>query len=75
MKKPKSALEIFQFNYNKNGEQFITLTGMARGLSANGEYEKALEYADKALVLAPNDAGKQAILGMINKLKNGQDIN
>jgi hypothetical protein len=30
-------LEIFQFNYNKNPNQFITLTGMARGLFANRE--------------------------------------
>ncbi|HEX9963066.1 MAG TPA: DUF2911 domain-containing protein, partial [Pyrinomonadaceae bacterium] len=36
-KKPKAALEVFQFNYGKHPNQFITLTGMARGLSANGE--------------------------------------
>src|SRR5829696_275348 len=39
--KPKAALEVFQFNYNKNPDQFITLIGMARGLSANGEYARA----------------------------------
>ncbi|MEO5984709.1 MAG: DUF2911 domain-containing protein [Ferruginibacter sp.] len=75
LKKPKTALEIFQFNYTKNGEQFITLTGMARGLSANGDDTKALEYATKALPLAPNDTNKQAILEIIKRLKTGQDIN
>ncbi len=74
-KKPQAALEVFQFNYNKNPNQFITLTGMARGLSANGEYAKALEFANKALPLAPNDSNKQAVQAMIEKLKAGKDIN
>lgn len=74
-KKPRAALEVFQFNYNKNPNQFITLTGMARGLSANGEYAKAMEFANKALPLAPNDSGKQAVQAMIEKLKAGKDIN
>ena len=74
-KKPQAALEVFQFNYNKNPNLFITLTGMARGLSANGEYAKALEFANKALPLAPNDANKQAVQAMIDKLKAGKDIN
>ena len=74
-KKPKLAMEVFQFNYNKNPNQFISLTGMARGLSANGEYEKALEFANKALPLAPNEANKAAVQSMIDKLKTGKDIN
>ena len=68
-------MEVFQFNYNKNPDQFITLVGMARGLSAIGDGPKALEYANKALPLAPNDANKQAVQGMIDKLKAGKDIN
>lgn len=74
-KKPQAALEVFQFNYNKNPNQFTTLTGMARGLSANGEYVKALDFANKALQLAPNDSGRQAVQAMIEKLKAGRDIN
>jgi len=74
-KNPKTAMEVFQFNYNKHPDQFITLAGMARGLSANGEYAKAVEFANKALVLAPNDASKQTIRSMIDKLKEGKDIN
>ena len=74
-KKPKAALEVFQFNQNKNPNHFITLTGMARGLSANGDYLKALEFANKALPLAPNDANKQVVAAMIEKLKAGKDIN
>lgn len=74
-KKPQAALEVFQFNYNKNPNQFTALMGMARGLSANGDYGKALEFANKALPLAPNDANKQAVQTMIEKLKAGKDIN
>ena len=74
-KNPKAAMEVFQFNYDKNPNQFAALVGMARGLSANGEYAKALEFANKALPLAPNDANKQAVQAMIEKLKAGKDIN
>jgi tetratricopeptide (TPR) repeat protein len=74
-KKTQAALEVFEFNYNKNPNQFITLVGMARGLSARGEYAKALEFASKALLLSPNDANKQAVQTMIEKLKAGKDIN
>jgi tetratricopeptide (TPR) repeat protein len=74
-KKPHAALEVFQFNHNKNPNQFTALTGMARGLSANGEYAKALDFANKALQLAPNGSGRQAVQAMIEKLKAGRDIN
>lgn len=74
-KKPRAALEVFEFNYRKHPDQFQTLVGMARGLSANGEYAKALEFATKALALAPNESGKQAVQTMIEKLKAGKDIN
>jgi len=74
-KKTQAALEVFQFNYAKNPNQFAALVGMARGLSATGEYAKALEFANKALPLAPNDANKQAVQAMIEKLKAGKDIN
>lgn len=74
-KKPQAALEVFQFSFNKNPNQFQVLVGMARGLSANSDYAKALEFAIKALPLAPNDASKQAVQAMIEKLKAGKDIN
>ena len=74
-KKPKAALEVFQYSYNKAPDQFMNLTGMARGLSASGDYTKALEFATKALPLAPNDQSKGAVQGMIDKLKTGKDIN
>jgi len=74
-KKPKEALAVFQFNYSKSPDQFMTLAGMVRGWSANGDYVKALEFANKALPLAPNEAGKEAMQRMIETLKSGKDIN
>ncbi len=74
-KKPQAALEVFQFNYNKNPNQFAALVGMARGLSATSEYARALEFANKALPVAPNEPSKQAVQAMIQKLKEGKDIN
>ena len=39
------------------------------------KYAKALEFASKALPLAPNDANKQVVQMMLEKLKAGKDIN
>jgi hypothetical protein len=69
------AVEVMQFNYDKNPNQFIPLVGMARAHSAKGEYAKAAEFATKALPLAPNDANKQGVQAMLDKLKGGSDIN
>ena len=48
---------------------------MVRGLSANGDYNKSLEFANKAFAIAPNDQNKKVVQDMINKLKQGKDIN
>jgi tetratricopeptide (TPR) repeat protein len=74
-KRNKEALEVFQLNHNKNPNQLVTLVGLARGLSAKGDYAAALEFAVKALPLAPNEQAAQAIQVMIDKLKAGRDIN
>jgi len=74
-KKPKEALEVFKFNYNKNPKDFTTLVGMARGLSANGDLKGALKYANQALPLAIDDQNKGSVQTMIDKLKSGKDAN
>jgi tetratricopeptide (TPR) repeat protein len=74
-KKNKEALEIFKMNYEKNPNQFTTLVGLTRGYSANGDYKTALKYANEALPLAPNEQNKNNVLTMIDKLKNGKDVN
>jgi hypothetical protein len=74
-KKPAEALEIFKMNEQKNPNEFTTSMGLARGYSAVGDYKNALKYATKALAMAPNDANKKFVEGLIVKLKEGKDIN
>jgi hypothetical protein len=74
-KKAKDALEIFKLNAKKNPKEFTTYAGLARGYSATGDYKKALHNAKLALELAPNEANKKAVEGMIKKLEEGKDIN
>ncbi|MFX6303947.1 tetratricopeptide repeat protein, partial [Acinetobacter baumannii] len=71
----KEALDVFQMNYDKNPDQFTTLFGLARGYSANNNYSKALEYAQKALPLSPNPANKTNVEKAIAMLKEGKDFN
>ncbi|SDW49361.1 Protein of unknown function [Hydrobacter penzbergensis] len=74
-KKNKEALEVFRMNYEKNPDQFMTTWGLVRGYSASGDFSKALEYAGKALPLAPPGANKSMVENGIESLKKGKDIN
>lgn len=71
----KEALAVFKKNYEKNPDVFTTNMGMARGLSANSDYKEALKYAQKALAQAPDPGNKVNVTTLVNKLKQGQDIN
>lgn len=71
----KEAMEVFKLNYNKYPNDNTTNLGMARGYSALGNYKKALEFAQKALSLAPDAAAKSNIEKLIQPLKDGKDIN
>lgn len=73
-KKPKEALEVFQANYKKYPNTFTTLIGLMRGYSANGDYKNALKYGNQALPLSPANQ-KAGVEGMVQKLKEGKDIN
>ena len=74
-KKTKEALQVFQTNNEKNPNQFTTLFGLARGYSCVGDYKKALEYAEKAMPLAPAGPNKTNVERSISLLKEGKDIN
>jgi tetratricopeptide (TPR) repeat protein len=71
----KEALDVFKMNYDKNPNQFTTLMGLTRGYSANGDYKTALKYANLALPIAPPGANKTNVQTMIDKLKEGKDVN
>ena len=74
-KKPKEALEIFKMNAEKNPNVYMTDMGLVRGYSANGDYANDLKYAKHALTVAPNQASKDFVNGMIAKLNDGKDVN
>ena len=75
LKQPKDAMDVFKYNYDKYPNQFTTLMGLTRGYSANGDYKTALKYANQALPLAPDANNKNSVLTIIDKLKDGKDIN
>lgn len=75
LKKTKEALEVFKQNHEKNPNQFTTLMGLVRGYSGNADYKNALKYANLALPLAPDQPNKNNVQTMINKLKEGKDVN
>lgn len=74
-KRSNEALEVFKSNYEKFPNQFTTLAGLVRGYSAVGDYRKALEYAEKALPLSPNQLNTDSMNNMIQQLKAGKDVN
>ena len=74
MKLNKMAFDAFKLNFDKYPNQFTTLMGMMRGYSGIGDYKNALKYANLALPLSPEQQ-KAGLQTMINKLKEGKDIN
>lgn len=74
-KKSKEAYEIFKINYDKYPNTFTTNMGMMRGLSAVGDYKKALEFAQKAQPQAPDSGNRLNIEKYITTLQQGKDMN
>jgi hypothetical protein len=73
-KKTKEAMEIFQLNAQRNGEEWPTHVGLARGYAATGDAKQALEHARKALAQAPDELNRKSLAAMIAALEAGQPI-
>ena len=69
------ALAVFQANHERFDGAWPTEVGMARGLSATGNYEQALKHAEIALGQAPDQLNKDSLGRMIESLKEGKDVN
>jgi tetratricopeptide (TPR) repeat protein len=69
------ALKVFEYNYEHFDKAWPTNVGMARGLSAKGEYKKALKYAKAALAEAPDQINKDFLSKAVEMLGQGKDIN
>jgi tetratricopeptide (TPR) repeat protein len=72
--KVKEALVLFEKNYKKNNGAWPTPAGLMRGYSAAGDLKKALEYAKKALPLAPNPGVKKIVEEAIATLESGKAL-
>jgi hypothetical protein len=69
--KAKEALQVFQYNQQRNGDAWPVHVGLARGYAATGEKDKALEHAKKALPQAPDQINKTSLENMIKTLSAG----
>jgi len=69
----EKAVEIFQLNADRNPDVWFMGVGLARGLSAQGELEKAAVAMRDALAKAP-DSQKAYIQGLVDQLDKGQSI-
>ncbi|MDX2304594.1 MAG: DUF2911 domain-containing protein [Microscillaceae bacterium] len=71
------ALEVFKLNAKKFPNTWPVDFGLARGYSANGDFQTALKHANLALKQVPagDQANKTNLENAIQLLKNGKDIN
>jgi hypothetical protein len=74
-KRVDKAMEVFKASQKRYGDMFGVNAGLMSGYSAKGDFKNAIKHAEKALMQAPNEAGKKQIEGFITKLKEGKDIN
>ena len=74
-KKNADALAVFRLNAERNGDAWPVHVGLARGYSATGDTQKALEHAKKALAQAPDPLNKKTLEDMIEALSAGKPAN
>jgi len=73
-KKTEAAMEVFKLNAQRNGDTWPVEVGLARGYSAIGDLQQALQHAKKALTQAPDDLNRNSLRAMIETLEKGQPI-
>ena len=70
-KKVAEAMQVFQYNAERNGDAWPVHVGLARGYAAMGDARQALEQAKKALPQAPDDLNRKVLGAMIEALTKG----
>lgn len=66
------AVEVFQFNAQRNGDAWPVHVGLARPYMAKGDLKQALEHAEKAAAQAPDPVNKNNLEAMVKALSQGQ---
>lgn len=74
-KREKEAMIVFETGFKRFPTVAGASIGMARGYVANGDFKKALKFAQDALKLETVPAAKTNIEGMIKKLEKNESIN
>lgn len=72
--KTDEALRIFRLNAQKNPQSYVVHVGLARGLSASGDFAGAEAEMRKAVELAP-EAQKATYKGFADRLAKKESIN
>jgi hypothetical protein len=75
LKRHDKAIEVISLAQTKFGDILPINNLFTSAYSAKGDFAKALEYANKALLQAINESAKAKIVENIEKLKSGKDIN
>src|SRR5277367_6634413 len=73
-KQTAEAMQVFKYNAERNGETWPTNVGLMRAYSATGDLPKALEYAKKAAVQAPDSLNRNNLQDIIKTLSEGKPI-
>ena len=72
----ESAVAIFKLNAERFGDEVWPVTvGLARAYSAEGDYDKALEYARIAREQAPDPLNQGNLDAAIQLIEEGKDFN
>ena len=74
IKDSSKAMEIYKLNYQRYPDDFYTNYGMAEGYSRLKNFKKALEYARKSLIQAPDPVLKTYVSKQIKILEEGKDF-
>lgn len=71
--KTAEAMKVFEMNAERNPDVWFVHVGMARGLSAVGNYSEAAKHMDKAAEGAP-EAQRAVYEGLADQLRSGEAI-
>ena len=74
-KQVDEALQVFQYNAERNGDAWPVHVGLARAYMAKGDLKQALDHAQKAAKQAPDEVNKKNLEAMVKALSEGQTYN
>jgi len=74
-KQVDEALQVFQYNAERNGDAWPVHVSLARAYMAKGDLKQALDHAQKAAKQAPDEQNKKNLEAMVKALSEGQTYN